>query len=227
VNFERIKIRGDWQTRRLANRFRSGLLLCGILSPLIYIGSDLVAGNLFNGYNFVFQSASELSAVGSPTSDFVVSLQFVYDVLIIAFGLGVWRIGINKRALRASAVLIIGNAAIGLVVDSFFRMNYAKALNTPTNSMNVILVATSVIFFLAAMIFGAIAFRNWFRFCTIGILLLFLVMAIIGSLSTPHIGVQERTMIYGYGVWVLALAVSLLRDGVTISTRLRVEIDQK
>jgi hypothetical membrane protein len=74
------------ETARMA---RNLLLICGILSSLLYVGTDILAGMLWEGYSFTHQAVSELSAIGAPTRPLVVPLYFVYDVLMIAFGLGV------------------------------------------------------------------------------------------------------------------------------------------
>ena len=65
------------------------LLSCGILAPLIYLGTDWLAGKLLKGYSFIAQSMSELSAAGSPTRSRVVWLTLLAGAVMIAFGVGV------------------------------------------------------------------------------------------------------------------------------------------
>jgi len=91
-------------------------------------------------------------------------------------------------------------------------------LGAAVSTITVVLGAVSMIFFLLAIGFGAAAHRNWFRFYSIGILVTFLVLTIFGFLVAPQIaagtslvGVQERTMIYGYLLWVVVLDIVLLR----------------
>ena len=55
-------------------RIRRLLLICGILASLLWIGTDIVAGVLWEGYSFVDQAVSELSAIGAPTRPLVVPL---------------------------------------------------------------------------------------------------------------------------------------------------------
>ncbi|HEX6282046.1 MAG TPA: hypothetical protein VFZ67_07435 [Nitrososphaera sp.] len=64
------------------------------------------------------------------------------------------------------------------------------------------------------------AFRNWFRFYSIGTILILLVPATFAFLylpqlganqPTPWLGLTERTSIYGNLLWQLVLAIVLLR----------------
>jgi hypothetical protein len=202
-----------------AKKVREVLLICGFLAPLLFIGTDLLAGTLWKGYGFTSQSISELSAIGSPIRSLVVPLNLLYEVLLIAFGLGIWGLARQKRPLRIMAVLLVGMAIIDLVA-TFFPMHPGEALSTFPNTMNVILKGTGVLFFLLAIGFGAAAFRNWFRLYSIGTLLTFIVLTILGIWVLPQItagapisrvGIQERVMGYGCLAWVLLLAMTLLR----------------
>jgi hypothetical protein len=210
-------------------RLRKVLLICGILASLIWVGTDILSGMQWEGYSFISQSISELSAIGAPTRPLVFPLSLTYDVLMIVFGLGVWGLAGQKHALRVTAGLLIGNAAISLVVVAFLPMHLGEAMSTSANIMNVILGAIGMLFFLLAIVFGAAAYRNWFRFYSIGTLLAYLVLTIFGLLVAPQIaagqptslvGVQERTMVYIYLLWVIVLALVLLRarSNVTGST---------
>ena len=194
-------------------------LVCGILSSLLYVGTDILAGMLLEGYHFASRSASELSAFGASTRPLVLPLELAADVLLIAFALGVW-ISAGNRALRVTAGLLAANAITALVAIAFFPMHPGEAVSTFANTMNVVLMGVSVLFLLGAMVFGAVAYRNWFRFYSIGTFLVFFVEDILATLGSPQaiagqpgplVGIQERTMIYGCLLWVVVLAIVLLR----------------
>lgn len=190
-----------------AAKIRKYLLICGILAPIFFIGTDVIAGILYQGYNFIDQSISELSAIGAPTRSLVVPLNILYNVLLIAFVLGVWISADQNRLLRVTAVMILGNVVITLIW-AFFPMQLGETVSI----LNVILGAVSMIFFLLAIGFGAAAYRNWFRFYSVGILVIFLVLTIFGLMAaTHHIGVQERIMTYSYVLWLVVLSIVLLR----------------
>src|SRR5690242_775911 len=82
------------------DRIQMFLLACGIIAPLIYAGSDLVAGSRWQGYSFTDQTISELNAIGSPTRAITVVMGLAGYVLLIAFGTGVWRSARGDRRLR-------------------------------------------------------------------------------------------------------------------------------
>ena len=44
-----------------------GLLVCGILSSLLYVAMNVFVPMLFEGYSLVSQTVSELSAIGERT----------------------------------------------------------------------------------------------------------------------------------------------------------------
>jgi hypothetical protein len=198
----------------------TALLICGILAPLLHVGTDVLAGRRWRGYSFISQSISELSAIGAPTRPLVVSLDLVSGVLLIAFGLGVSQMAGGRRALRVTGGLLAGNAAIALVVTAFFPMQLGEAVSSPANVANTALMATGVVLFLLAMGFGAAARRGWFRTYSVGMLLTYLALTVWGLWRSPPVvagqrlptvGIQERTMVYAYLLWVAVLAVALVR----------------
>lgn len=199
---------------------RKVLLICGILSPLLFVATDILAGTLYAGYSFTSQAISELFAIGAPTSGLVVPLFTVSDVLLIAFALGVWVSAGRNRALRVMALMIVGNAVNGLVLWNFFPMHMRGAEATFTDTMHVTLSGVGVIFVLLALVFGATAYRNWFRFYSVGTILILLLTGVMTFLyapqlaanqPTPWVGLTERISTYVYDLWQVVLALVLLR----------------
>jgi hypothetical protein len=199
-----------------AKTVREILLICGIAGPLLFVGIDLFAGTLWKGYSFFSQSISELSAIGAPTRPLVVPLDIARELLITAFGTAVWVVYSQNWALRLTAGLLIANAVLGLAI-LFFPMHVDQPASH--NVVGVALGALSLLCFVLAIGFGAAAFRNWFRFYSIGTLAVFLVLTILGIWVVPHIvagqaasrvGIQERVMSYGCQLWLVILAILLL-----------------
>jgi len=189
------------------NSLNKVLIICGILAPLLFVSTDIFAGLIYSGYNFIYQSISELSAVGAPTRLLVVLLNLVYNLLLIAFVLGIWMSADKNRLLRITAVMVLGNVVFTLIW-AFFPMQLGE---TPSE-INVVLGAFSMIFFLLAIVFGAFAYKNWFRLFSIGILVAFLILAIFGFMvATSSIGAQERIMTYSYVLWLAVLSILLLQ----------------
>jgi len=197
------------------------LLVCGILSSLLYACNDALAGTLWKGYSFTSQGFSELLAPGSPVRQLSLLLATVYGVLLLAFTLGVWMSADRNRALRVVAVMLLLQGVDGLVTPTFFPAPMRGVVGAESAGMiHVILTAVGVLTILLAIVFGAIAYRGWFRYYSIGTLLIVLLFGIIGfsyvpaisaNLPTPWLGVTERVNIYGWMLWVAVLAIVLLR----------------
>lgn len=76
------------------------LLVCGILSSLLYVAANIFVPMQYPGYNLASQTVSELSAVGTPTRQLWVGLLIVYSILVVGFGWGTWRSAGKDRRLR-------------------------------------------------------------------------------------------------------------------------------
>ncbi|HEY5973687.1 MAG TPA: DUF998 domain-containing protein [Geobacteraceae bacterium] len=201
----------------LPNMAEKILLFCGILAALLYLGTDWLAGRALQGYSFAAQSMSELSAAGSSTRSLVVSLNLVAGILMIAFGVGVWRAAGPVLLPRVVAGLVIGNAAGGLIATLFFPNRFGE--RPVFASAGVIIMLFSVLFLVLAMVIGAAAFGGWLRVLSIALPVAYILLAVLrfATASTASsggavslVGIQERTMSYGFLLWVMALGIYLL-----------------
>lgn len=199
---------------------QKALLLCGVLSSLLYVTTDILGGMQYEGYSFTSRAISELGAIGAPSKPLLDVLMLVYAVLLFAFGAGVWRSAGQKRALRVVAGLLLGIAVNGFVW-SFFPMHMRGAEPTFTDTMHVLHAGVASVLILVAMGFVAVAFGKGFRLYSIATILMLVVTGFLLSLDaqrmqanlpTPWVGVTERINVYGYLLWVAVLAVILLRN---------------
>lgn len=193
------------------------LLICGIVSSLLCVVTDIFAGMQYEGYDFTSQAVSELFAIGAPTSHLVVPLFTLFDVLLVAFAWGIWLSADRNRVLRVMSLMVIGNAIIGLMLWNFFPMHMRGAESTFTDTMHVILASNP--FVLLSVGLGVFAFRNWFRYYSIFTILLLIVPATFVFLNapqvatnqpTPWLGLAERISIYSVLLWYSVLAIILL-----------------
>ena len=60
---------------------RKYLLVCGVVAPLVYIGTVILGGLLRPGYSHVAQAISELMAAGAPNKLLLDTLFTLYDIL--------------------------------------------------------------------------------------------------------------------------------------------------
>lgn len=113
---------------------------------LLFVSTDILAGILYAGYSFTNQAVSELFAIGTPTSHFVVPLFTLYSVLLVAFTLGIWISAGLNHALRVMALMMIVSAVNGLVLWNFFPMHMRGAEMTFTDTMHVTLAGVGALF---------------------------------------------------------------------------------
>jgi Protein of unknown function (DUF998) len=200
-------------TQRTAVR---AALLCGALSPAVYVAADVAAAARYPGYSATDQAVSELFAIGAPTSGLVVRLFSVSSVLLLAFAGGIWWCAGRDRRLRLLAAMFAAAALEALLLWNLFPMHMRGAVPTATDTMHLLLAANP--FVPLGMIVAASALRGWFRTYTLGTLVLLLVLAAYGfsyapalaaNQPTPGLGLSERIAQYGYGVWEVVLAAVL------------------
>lgn len=193
------------------------LLICGLLAPLAYVGTDLLAAALYPGYSFVEQAPSELFAIGAPTSRVVVRGFSLSSLLFVAFACGVWRAVGESRLLRTLAVLVAANGVDSLVLWQF-PMHMRGAAPGFTDKMHVILAINP--FVLLSIAFGVAAFRSWFRFYSVATIVVLVVLATVALLyvpqvaahePTPWLGLSERSSQYAHLLWHAVLAIVLIR----------------
>ncbi len=196
---------------------RKILLVCGIASSVLYIGMNVFIPMLWDGYSVVTQTVSELSAIGAPTRTIWVWLGTLYTLLLTAFGWGVWRSSRGNRPLRVTGALMMVHGLFGLFWPPMhLRGNPA----TLTDILHVVWGGVTVMLMMLAVGFGAAAFGKRFRIYSIITLMVFIAFGILTgiegpriaqNLPTPFIGIWERINIAAYMLWVIALAVAVLR----------------
>lgn len=194
---------------------RKVLLACGILSSLVYLGIDLAALLKYPGYDFFSQTISELSAIGAPSRPVVVAIGTAYDMLLVAFGLGIWLSAGDKRALRIVGVLLIAAAVFG----SFWPpMHMRGTAVTLTDTLHIAWTAGWLLLTMIAMGFAAAALGNRFLYytiATIAVVLLFGALSglqgprIPANLPTPWAGITERINIGAFLLWIVVLSLEL------------------
>jgi hypothetical protein len=198
---------------------RKVLLICGILASLIYVGSDILAAMLWEGYSYTAQSVSELRAIGAPTRSLLLPILYIYSALEIAFGFGVWSAAGPKRSLGITGGLLIVMGLLDAIALSF-TLNLGEAVGSLANTLHTGVTVANMLTMLLILAFGATADGKWFRlysYVTLVALVAFGVWTfmelprIAANLPTPWMGVKERIGIYGYFLWLAVLASVLLR----------------
>lgn len=195
------------------------LLVCGIVAPLLYIGSDIAAAARFAGYSYADQTISELMAIGAPTRPFLITLFVPWNLLVMAFGAGAWASAGQKRAQRVAGILLLAYGCVSLA-GLFSPMHLRGGAGSATDVMHILLTMGIVLFALLYIGFGAFTSGKWFRLYSIVTIVIMLVFGglagsegarIAANLPTPWVGVFERVSVYSSMLWMLAFALMLLR----------------
>lgn len=203
---------------------RKVLLVSGILSSLLYVAMNIIGAMRYEGYSSASQTVSELSAIGAPTRPLWVLLGAAYSLLVIAFGWGVWRSAGRNRSLRVvGGLMMAGFAVTGLawpLAPMHVREVLAAGGGTLADTMHIVLGIVTVLLMLFAIGFGAAAFGKRFRLYSITTMAILVAFGgltgldgprIGANLPTPWVGVWERINIGAFLLWVVVLAIALLR----------------
>ena len=150
-------------------------------------------------------------------------LGFVYSVLTIGCGGGIWASAGRTRTLRFVAVFVTGIGVLGLVGWPFAPMHQREVLaaggGTLSDTMHLTLAGASTLLFVASITFGATAFGRRFRLYSIATIAVVLVFGAITGIEspklsdndpTPWLGITERIAVFGSMVWIAALSVALI-----------------
>jgi len=201
---------------------QKGLFVCGILSSLWYIAINVYVPSQYDGYSNASLTVSELSAIGAPTRLLWVLIVLLYPLLFASFGWGIIKVAKKNFPLRILGSLIIAYCLFNLYWPPMHMRGTAPTL---TDTMHIVYASITVLLMMLMMGFGAAAFGKRFRIFTIvSMIVLVLFGALTGMESpnipvngpTPMIGIWERINIGVFMIWIMALAVVLLKkDQVT------------
>jgi len=195
---------------------RKGLLICGIISSLLYVAMNIFIPMYWKEYSVVTQTVSELSAIDAPTRPIWYPLGLFYAILLIAFGWGVWQSALQNRLLRIVGGLLIAQGVMNLFWPP---MHLRGNEMTMTDTMHIAFAFVWLIMSLLILGFSIAAFTRQFRFYTIVTLSLFIIFGVLTgtespnvakNLPTPMIGVWERINIALFMLWLMVLAIILL-----------------
>jgi uncharacterized protein DUF998 len=203
---------------------RTVLLACGIVAPVFYIVmNDVVAASLYADYDRIARPVSELSATYAPSRSALVPLAVGFEVLMIAFWIGVWRAARNNRALRITTALMLGFAALGLLAFPFpMRTDEVLGANT---IHTIIWGVITPLLMLAGIGVSAAAFGKGFRLYALVTLVALIASSVVTGILAGQInaggtvtwfGIPERAIQGLWLQWVAVLAIVLLRARSTL-----------
>jgi hypothetical membrane protein len=203
------------------------LLWAGIAAVAVYFIGDLVAGLLYSGYSFRDQAISELSAYGSPVRPLMVTVILLHDVLLIAFGVAVWRRVAARKSLRWAGLSLAAIGVSGLPTHTVFAMSSRWMDAGFNDTMHQAFTGIFTLLVVVAIVLSAIAYPGGFRRFSIGVLVVLAGFGAAAAIAiqgieenaTAWAGGFERINAYAYFAWLIALAAILLRSEATQAQR--------
>jgi hypothetical protein len=217
LGLQQVRSQPRVQPVRSGTKLQAVLLVCGVLSSLLYAAMLVVVPMQWAEYSSVSQTVSELSALGAPTRSFWVWLGSVYTLLVALFGCGVLASAGRSRPLR-----VVGGAMTAYGVMGLFwpPMHLRGTEQTLTDTLHIVFAMVTVVLMMLAIGFGAVAFGKRFRLYSIASMVVLVVFGaltgmdgprIAANLPTPWVGIWERINIGVFLLWVVVLAIALLR----------------
>lgn len=213
---------GAWYAGITARVPATWLVFSGIVMFVLYIAMDVIASLRYDGYSYMDQTISELSAIGAPTRGMWNAFSVAYQLLTFAFAFGVLRVAGQRRLLRAIGWLLLAFATVNLLWW-FGPMHTREALAAGRgdwrDTLHLAVGGLNSVFFFAMIGVGMFVFGRSFRWYSIATIVAMAVFGMlmnmdIGAVSdnepTPWLGVWERIAVEGAMLWMAVFAAALL-----------------
>ena len=209
------------------------LLICGILSSLLYLAVNIIVPLDAPGYDPITQTISELSAIDAPSRTLWSILCAPYTPLLLAFGIGLLRSAGDNKGLRIAAFAVLTFGALGLIWP-FAPMHTREALAAGNgdlrDTVHIALGIVSALSMFTAVIAASRSLgKSFFLYSVATIAILIVFGALMGKESpnipingpTPFLGLWQRIELGAFNVWVVVIACLLLVRESKGSTGLR------
>jgi len=198
------------------------LLFCGILAPVVYVGTVIVGGAIRPGYSHIAQAVSELIESGAPNKPVLDALFIVYNLLASAFGLGMFAVirarGGNKGKTSGSwgALLLVAIGVLGLAMTLFFPMDPRNAQATLAGTMHLVLAGIISLGTMLTILLIGLWLRNdprlgkYWTYSLITDIVVFVsggLAAASAASASKFMGFFERVTIGAFLQWVLVMAL--------------------
>jgi hypothetical protein len=184
----------------------------------VYLIGDVVSSLLYDGYSYLDQAISELSAFGSPVRRLMVTVILIHNVQLLAFGIGVLRVARRRSVWWIGALQIAEVVLVGIATHTFWAMSSRDMAMGFNDTMHITLSTVFGAMVAAMMVLSAVAYPGGFRPYALATLVVVVGFGIASSLAmhgieqddTPWAGGFERINAYAYFAWLVVLAVMVI-----------------
>ena len=192
-------------------------LLCGVASPLIYIGMTILGGALIPGYSHIKDTVSELMSPGAPNKALMDALMASSSVFMTLFGIGVLHfVSLSEQSNRlgiAGAVVLIVLGILQIIVVLFFPQDPMGSELTFPGKMHIGLVAVQALMSILIPLLLGLWLRKsgllpGYGIYSIASAALTVAMGIaIFPLGTSIMGLTERITVLIYDLWLIVISL--------------------
>jgi hypothetical protein len=162
------------------------------------------------------------SSTGAPTHALLTVVGPVFSLLLIGFGLGIWRSAHAKRSLRIAGALVVAHGAMSflwLLGPMSQRVVIAAGGATSADTLHLFLSAATGLFVAAYVATTAVGFGWVFRLYSVATIATALVFGLLSAqvdrieagAPTPYMGLLERIGIGAWLLWMVVVAMVLWR----------------
>jgi Protein of unknown function (DUF998) len=200
------------------------LFLSGMLAPVVYIAAVIVGGVRRPGYSQISHFVSELLEAGAPNKSLLNPLFALYNLLTMAFGIGLFAKARNMSQSKGKVSGVLG--ALVLVAEGlfgfltvFFPQDPRNSPITSTGIIHIVLAGLSSLTTILSMTLMGFWFRTirllhgYSIYSFISAIVVFIsggAAAYTGARLSPILGLMERITIGGFLQWLFVIAMKLL-----------------
>lgn len=183
------------------------LLLTGLLIPIIFWGSTIVAAILHGNYNHVRDTISELGAVGTGSEKFMEITTWICSLLGIPFLAGLL---ITCRRFNLNRIPLVGIAGFSIMMGWAATYHSGNPMHSKSGPVLLILILGPL---LAAVLWRNNKLKKLRAFSLLSFfIMLFILLRAIPSetLQQNYTGLIQRFVHLGWSVWFVSLSLSFL-----------------
>jgi len=200
------------------------LLCAGLVAALWYTAVVLVGAMATPGYSHIGEHVSTLYQSGAPNGLWIAALFAVYNLLVLAFGVGVSRLatqpgGARRRMGQAGGVALVLTAIAGFM-DAVFRQDPIGSPVTTSGTLHVAFAGVASLLtilsigLVASWALARRALRGFGRY-SVATLVVIAVSGPVAAVATaglwPTMGLLERIPIFGFVQWAAVSSIILAR----------------
>ena len=194
------------------------LLLSGMFAAVVYAGTVILGGLIRPGYSHLSKAISELVAEGAPNRSILSSLFLIYNLLLGAFGFGIFLKtkdqprGQKSGYIGSLALILVGMA--GISMELAFPQDPGGIPTTFAGTMHLIMAGVAslgtmvAILFLASWFRGFTDLKRYLVYSWISVAIVFIsggLSAVAMANHHPFFGLIERITIGTFILWLFVI----------------------